>query len=498
MASFKSKIREMKHFLRQNRFILLVLFVTLLFRLPSLFEPYWYGDEGIYLTIGLALRKGFLLYRDVFDNKPPLFYLLPAAVNGTIFWFRFLLFSSVLASIYFFYQMSQKLLSGKEIPAKAVTVIFAALTTLRLLEGNIANAEIFILLPTVLGLFLVFSNQKEKPFLYFLAGLLLGLGFLLKLPALFDFLALMVFLLFFTGGKIIKIGRKEILLVLGYLLPFVFTCLFFWLKGILGLFLNSAIVQTFGYLSSWKTGSHVFSLIALLKTDLAIKGTIILSLLFLFWILRKKLLPAALFVFIWLLFSLFGATLSGRPYPHYLVQIIPPLTLLAGLIFLEKKKTITLIAASFFLLLGLTLYRYRFWYYPTISYYQNFAQFALGQKTKNDYFSYFGKNVPALYRLGQIIDTSSLPNEKIFIWADEPSIYALSRRLPATPYLVAYHILDLHREEKTLTKLEANKPKLIIVDEKMKRLPSLVIFIQNNYLEMKSMNNFTVYLKRGI
>jgi len=353
-------------------------------------------------------------------------------------------------------------------------------------------------LPTVLGLFLVFSNQKEKPFLYFLAGLLLGLGFLLKLPALFDFLALMVFLLFFTGGKIIKIGRKEILLVLGYLLPFVFTCLFFWLKGILGLFLNSAIVQTFGYLSSWKTGSHVFSLIALLKTDLAIKGTIILSLLFLFWILRKKLLPAALFVFIWLLFSLFGATLSGRPYPHYLVQIIPPLTLLAGLIFLEKKKTITLIAASFFLLLGLTLYRYRFWYYPTISYYQNFAQFALGQKTKNDYFSYFGKNVPALYRLGQIIDTSSLPNEKIFIWADEPSIYALSRRLPATPYLVAYHILDLHREEKTLTKLEANKPKLIIVDEKMKRLPSLVIFIQNNYLEMKSMNNFTVYLKRGI
>lgn len=472
--------------------------MTLILRLPSLFEPYWYGDEGIYLTIGMALRKGFLLYRDVFDNKPPLFYLLPLVANGSLFWFRFLLMTSVLTTIYFFYRLTKKLLFEKEILAKVVTIIFAVLTTIRLLEGNIANAEIFILLPTILGLFLVFSNHKEKLSQFFMAGLILGLGFLLKPPALFDFLALMVFSVFFSQKKIVKIGRKEIVLVLGYLLPFTLSCLYFWFKGILGLFLNSCIVQTIGYLSSWKTGSHAFSLISLLKTDLAIKGFIVVFLLFFLWITRKKLSSVAVFIFIWLPFSLFGATLSGRPYSHYLIQVVPPLTLLIGLLCLKKKKAVIIIASFLILLLGLTVYRYRFWYYPTISYYQNFTQFVLGQKTQNNYFSYFGKNVPTLYQLGQIINSSSLPQEKIFVWADEPSIYALSRRLPATPYLVAYHILDLHQEEKVITKLNKEKPKLIIVDEKIKIPSSLVIFIQNNYFEIESVDNFTIYLKKGV
>ena len=488
----------MKNFFRKNWFILLVLFATLILRLPSLFEPYWYGDEGIYLTIGMALKKGFLLYRDIFDNKPPLFYLLPAIANGTIFWFRFLLMASVLTTIYFFYRLSQKLFFEKEALAKAVTVIFAFLTTIRLLEGNIANAEIFILLPTILGLFLVFSNLKEKLFQYFLSGLILGLGFLLKPPALFDFLALMVFLVFFSEEKIIKIGYKEIVLVLGYILPFTLSCLFFWFKGILGLFLNSCIVQTFGYLSSWKTSSHAFSLISLLKTDLAIKGLIVFALLAFFWILRKKLPWVTIFIFIWFLFSLSGATLSGRPYSHYLIQVVPALTLLIGLLWFKKKNAVIIIATFFIILLGLTLCRYRFWYYPTISYYQNFTQFALKEKTQNDYFSYFGRSVPTLYQLAQIINSSSLPEEKIFVWADEPSIYALSRRLPAVPYLVAYHILDLHQEEKVITNLKKEKPKLIIVDEKIKKLPSLVIFIENNYLEMESVDNFIIYLKKGV
>ena len=38
--------------------ILIILGVVVFLRVPSLFEPYWYGDEGIYLTIGRAMRSG--------------------------------------------------------------------------------------------------------------------------------------------------------------------------------------------------------------------------------------------------------------------------------------------------------------------------------------------------------------------------------------------------------------------------------------------------------
>ena len=67
--------------------ILIILGVVVFLRVPSLFEPYWYGDEGIYLTIGRAMRSGMELYREVHDNKPPLLYVVAAIASGREFWF---------------------------------------------------------------------------------------------------------------------------------------------------------------------------------------------------------------------------------------------------------------------------------------------------------------------------------------------------------------------------------------------------------------------------
>ena len=38
--------------------MLFVFLVVVVLRIPSLFEPYSYGDEGIYLVLGQGLRKG--------------------------------------------------------------------------------------------------------------------------------------------------------------------------------------------------------------------------------------------------------------------------------------------------------------------------------------------------------------------------------------------------------------------------------------------------------
>ncbi|PIV07387.1 hypothetical protein COS53_02565, partial [Candidatus Shapirobacteria bacterium CG03_land_8_20_14_0_80_35_14] len=57
-----------------------------LLRLPSLFEPYWYGDEGVYLALGQGIRHGLTLYSQIYDNKPPAIYYL-AALTQTVFGF---------------------------------------------------------------------------------------------------------------------------------------------------------------------------------------------------------------------------------------------------------------------------------------------------------------------------------------------------------------------------------------------------------------------------
>src|SRR4030042_5887874 len=156
------------------------IFVLIFFlRLPSLFTPYSYGDEGIYLTLGEAARRGLVFYRDIYDNKPPLLYLL-AAVSGSLFWFRFLLLGWNLVTIYLFFKLAQLLFLKKENLIKIATLIFAVLSSIPLLEGNIANAEIFMILPIILGIFLFFKDRTKTPINYFFIGVLFSLATLFK------------------------------------------------------------------------------------------------------------------------------------------------------------------------------------------------------------------------------------------------------------------------------------------------------------------------------
>ncbi|MGI5825984.1 MAG: ArnT family glycosyltransferase [Patescibacteria group bacterium] len=490
----------MKHFFTKSKFIIILLLVTFVFRIPSLFEPYWYGDEGVYQAVGLAVRNGAMLYKDAFDNKPPLIYLLTAITNGTMFGFRLLLMIASLGATYFFYRLCQKLIANEN-SARMATVVFAILTTVRLLEGNIANAENFILLSTTLGFYLILSileNKKNKKEYrkYFLAGLILSFGFLLKVPAVFDFLALYLFLLFFQDKKkFISLGKNEIALGVGYAVPILITSLYFLIRGSFSEYFNACYLQMFGYLSSWETGSHAFSPFALLKSDLVIKGIFVATVSGLLFKKRKNLSQLMAFIPLWFVFALFGATLSGRPYPHYLLQIVPPLAIILSF-FLLKKKALSLSALGLILVLSLAIVRYRFWAYPTLSYYQNFLQFALGQKEKLAYFKYFHPNLPQMYELAEFIQASTKETDKIFIWSDDPSLYPLSRRLPATPYTTAYHVVDLKQTAQVGKSLTKQLVPLIIVDKNGRKFPELEALVKTKYRRIEEFGNFLVYLRR--
>jgi hypothetical protein len=491
--------KKLKKFIERSWLPILLVAVFFL-RLPSLFEPHSYGDEGVYLTVGLAIRKGLLLYRDIFDNKPPLLYLLAALSGGMIFWFRFLLLASVLTSIYFFQKLAVKVFAHS-LATKVATLIFALLTTIRLIEGNIANAEIFILLPVIAGFYLVFHLLEQKAkgnWGFFAAGLILSASFLLKVPAVLDFGVISAFLVFFREKKkILHFGRREAFLLAGYLLPILLTALFFLSRGAFAPFFDACFKQTFGYLFSWKTGSHLFSFSSLIKSDLLVRSTILLAGLGLLFSQRKKLtLPLAL-IPLWFLLALFGATLSGRPYPHYLLQALPPFSLLIGLPFAIKLKSKWLVVVGLLALLGLSIIRYRFWFYPTLSYSQNFLELITRQKDKEAYLAYFGSEIPQIYELAQFVNENTAPDERIFVWGNNPHLYALARRLPVGPYTVAYHIQDFHQQEGTIILIGQQKPSLIIIGRQSPAFPSLEALVNQEYRPIKNTADFTVWQRRN-
>ena len=56
--------------------LILSIIIFIILRIPSLAEPHWYGDEGVYAGVAYAMENGKVLYTQVWDNKPPGIYFL--------------------------------------------------------------------------------------------------------------------------------------------------------------------------------------------------------------------------------------------------------------------------------------------------------------------------------------------------------------------------------------------------------------------------------------
>ena len=364
--------------------LIAVLVMVFILRIPSFFEPYSYGDEMIYLTLGQGIKQGIPLYKGIYDNKPPLLYII-AAISGSLFWFKIILASVNLISICLFWKLSKILFPKNKSLIKVATIIFGILTTIPLLEGNIANAELFMLAPTIGALIIIFSKKQNFKNLFF-AGTLFSLATLFKIPAAFDLPAIVTFWLIYSitqKGKFINFLKKTFYLVLGFLTPVFLSLIWFFLQGSLKDYVFAAFIQNIGYLSSWRPDDVQEPFITR-NLPLIIRGVVLVTSCLLIFLKRKKLSKNFIFITLWLLFSLFAVTLSERPYPHYLIQSVPAISLLLAILFtqesIEQSLAIIPLALAFFVPVF-----YNYYHYPTLPYYLRFAKYSLGLINKKDY-----------------------------------------------------------------------------------------------------------------
>ena len=338
-------MKTLKH-LEKSKSFWSILAISLLFfflRFPSIFEPYWYGDEGIYEVIGQALHQGRILYTGIWDNKPPLLYIMFGIFNGNQESVRALSLVLGLLSTIVFFCLSQKLFK-KLSSSITATLLFAILFGTPFLEGNIANAENFMLLPTLGAGLLIYteSNRHAGRSRMTIAGLLLGLAFLYKIVAVFDLAAFLLFIAFTSlreakrRSNLVhqiaalsaswRIARNDILMVIaGFLIPLILTALYFLFNNSLINFLQATFAGNVEYVGLNNTfltipqGLLIFKLLLL-----AIAIGLIFS-------KRHKLTNTTLFILLWLSFGLFNAFFSQRPYTHYLLVLLPSLCLFIGL-----------------------------------------------------------------------------------------------------------------------------------------------------------------------
>lgn len=477
--------------------LLVLLSIVLVLRIPSFYEPYSYGDEMIYLTLGEAIRQKIPLYLGIHDNKPPLLYIT-AAIAGNLFWFKAILAFWNVITIILFWKLTQVLFPQKGRLQKIATYIFGILTTIPLLEGNIANSEVFMVGPTIAAFLILLklsntaSNANQRKI--FAAGMLFSLATLFKVPAAFDVLTI-VFVWFVAtslrASRIRKILPRLFFLSLGFILPIAATFIWYFARGALAEYTIAAYLQNFGYLSAFRPGDVQESFLVR-NAPLLIRALIVGMGLLILYLKRSKLTKQFLFLSSWLLFSLFAVTLSERPYPHYLIQIVPTISLFFGILLTDKSLQQSLSIIPLTLAFFVPVY-FKFWYYPSASYYTRFLNLVNNRITKEQYLETFGKHVNTNYQLAEFVRMSTRKSDRIYVWGDTANIYALSRRLPPIKYVADYHISDFSSREVVAEQLTQNSPELIIILPTAPPFPELTTLLRERYIIFSTINGAEVW-----
>jgi 4-amino-4-deoxy-L-arabinose transferase-like glycosyltransferase len=484
------KIGSILHLPELPNWLVTLLGTVFILRIPSFFEPYYYGDEMVYLTLGQGIRQGLTLYKNIYDNKPPLLYIT-AAVAGNLFWFKVILAFWNLVTIFFFYKLSKMLFEKNQNAQKLATVLFGLLTTLPLLEGLTVNSELFMIVFTIAGLLILLKKELKLKEIFF-AGILFGLGTLYKIPAAFDAPIIVFYWLIVGGFKDWKnIFKNTMVLAVGFAIPILLTFIWYFFKGALPQYISAAFLQNIGYLSSFRPGD-VQKPFLVRNAPLLIRAAVVIlgsGTLFLF---RKKLSGRFILLSLWTLFALFAITLSERPYPHYLIQVVAPISLLLASFFtensLEQSLTVLPLALVFFV-----PFYYKFWFYPTTSYYLNFIKFATGQETKEQYFNGFSGTTNRNYAIAEFLTQSSLTADRVFMWdPDSAAVYALSKRLPPIKYVVDYQVTDYSSKAQEAKNIAANPPKFIILTDDQP-YTELTMLLKQKYILINRIDNADIY-----
>jgi hypothetical protein len=538
------KIKQLDCWLDKIAPILALLLLVLFFRLPNLFEPYWYGDEGIYLTIGNAIKKGVPLYQGIIDHKTPLIYYLATVPNQM--WFRVLNFVWGGATVLLFYFLANRVIKSIKIVYLSA-LLFTILVSTPILEGNIPNGELFVMGFILLGgLFFVshfiaefvsdkdekihhhgcelkflskFSNKLGKtgcPLIYLFSGVMFGLAILTKVPAIFDvaaFLSLAWFVAFhdinfrkFSVNKLLtsiqKIMMKLILVIIGTILPILGSIAYYSIQGTGQAYLDFGLLYNFRYVQNWSLPFDAPWLMAIFT--LQGKFIIALAIILLLTYLGKKVSLRFKFVATWLILSLFASTLSNRPYPHYYLQVVPAAVMVFGFIVEEivklfSKKRLEKRFNKYdvgigLLLLGLVANVFvllEVGFYPTVSYYTRFYKYITKQVSREEYYQSFDGLMKDNYKAAQVIQKSDSPY--LFIWGTNPMLYAQTKKIPTGRFIVSFHVKDFDAYEETLQDFIDRKPMFAVMMNNEQPIHGLEEYLSTEYIPNYDFDKFVLW-----
>jgi len=458
--------------------MILIFIFSILIPVSPLYTTSLSRDSGVYEYVSWRIINGAVVYKDVWDHKPPVIFLLNVIsfkLFGLSQWSIWILeFVFILLSVFILYITLARLFSSNV--AFLISILFIiCIAQLGIYNSPELYSLLFQLMLIYLFLFGAASRIKLNCLLMgFLTALCFytkqtcaGIGVIIGLWFIFEFITRKASLKVFFS----KIG----FLCLGFFIPTIIILLYFLFNNSLETFWSAAFLYNFAQIYSSifaKINAMIFGL------DLLRQFTGLSIFALAGWFLSLYLIhPAAgsltdidlkkyqKLIFLISIGVVVETVLSGISpfaFDHYYLTLLPVFCLSTALLIYMLyhliQRTEVLLARYMllvFLLLILSIqFSSRSLYWPF-----SYRNFSSGQAEIVNY-----------------IDNNSAPNDSVLLVGAESSINFLAKRVSPTRFVYQYPLAnELYTNQKMLdvffSDIQKNKPRLII-DTKNSRILS--------------------------
>src|SRR5213596_763874 len=415
------------HSSRQFRFAALgIILLTVVIRLPSLLHPQPIDSEAMYSVVANEIVDGGRPYIDAVERKPPLLFWTYAAVfriAGKFNWKAL----HIVALVWTLCAMAGLYVIGCELFDRntgLIAAFFYSVFQPWWMWKNLSfDGEMLMNLPIIWAWTIAFrrSSSRLGPEL-FPTGALLCAAFLLKQPAAIAAVSLGIYLLLPSYRASRSLTRtnsitQAAILTTGFFAALGVVTTVLWKQGILR--------DAFYWTIADHDVPHVFWQKGIVSTLIFLAACFPLVIGAILACQRENDIwagraPERMALLGLLAASAIGAAAGARFYPHYYVQLIPPLALLAAPYY-ARLWSRTVQPPHWLLRPGVTYA----WLALTI------IAFSIHHWT-----GLAPRRAPS--EAGQYLFTHSAPADRIFVWGQSSEVYLDAHRRPACRYITTF------------------------------------------------------------
>jgi hypothetical protein len=498
-------------------------------RIPSLTQPLG-PDQGIMSVIGEGILHGQLPYRDFWEMGSPAVFFTYALM--------FKIFGTSMAAIPITDTLVSMLttflifLLAKQIWDRKVgylsALVFAFFSNgirLGMHAGGdiafgtfwyIAQRETFMLPLIVASFYLLLRSQRQawRPWSLFLSGVLAGLAFVYKFPAV----VMLVCGLFYLNWNLTKekgrnLGRrlfhKNLSLILGFVFALVPFALFFAVKGTLGELIDVTFRYVFGVYSQMDHNYMGTIKMAFVRTLFIAQEN------FLLWIFaitsgifvwRHDRRNENVLVLLWGVSALLFVASHREFFGYHYLMVLPPFSLLTGYGLLKAlgprlnvRRVLTEDWGKAFVILTVVA-NLSFFAALDFMHYTKAYYYLTGKITQKEYYGFFSAypahdySFPADYEAARYLSQHTRREDPVYVLGGTDSaIFFLAQRKPASRFIFSWFLFssthgrgpqaEAYRDE-LLTDLGSRAPKYIVTIHSLdtfREFPKIYNFVQEHY-----------------